>query len=154
MGFEIIVERIYSVKDENFADFSKMKVDLIQYHAAYAEKLGFVDEMALNYSSQDVLEYFLNNDYNRYIIKYEGEAVGILEYYFKDSDVVKNEKCIYIDNLFIKEEYRGRGFSKLVLSNLVIKCKNIELSCYYDLPANDFYKKIGFKKLYTTYFRR
>ena len=59
---------------------------------------------------------------------------------------------IYIEDLFIKEEYRGKGFGKEFFHKLSEMLKNegyakLEWSCLdWNLPSIEFYKKLGAKE--------
>lgn len=59
---------------------------------------------------------------------------------------------IYIEDLFIKEEYRGKGFGKEFFHKLSKMLKNegyakLEWSCLdWNLPSIEFYKKLGAKE--------
>ena len=148
---ELLLERVV-FNTPSFEEFSELKITLINYHAPFAEKLGFIDSAAANYGRKEVIDYFNNNDYDRFLIKKDNTTLGIIEYYLKQSEIDEDKQCLYIDNLYIKDLYRGYGYSRDLIRRLKKQYGHLELTCYYDLPANDVYKQIGFKKLCTTYF--
>ena len=76
------------------------------------------------------------------------EIIGYLSYKIID----KNSKKLDVDQLVIKENYRGKGLGKILIEeskNIAIKnhCSRIELNCWiFNKNALDMYEHIGFDK--------
>lgn len=72
----------------------------------------------------------------------ESTVVGILSYRYEKNNI------IYIADLYIKSQYRGRGFAKMLLNYLIKKNpdKTFELMCLVkNTKAYKFYLNYGFK---------
>jgi ribosomal protein S18 acetylase RimI-like enzyme len=86
----------------------------------------------------------------RGIIAIENEAlVGFVLYRHRkiDQQTTLSEICV-------KSDYRGQNVGKQLVDALIQDCKTnhhtfIQLKCPVDLPANEFYRRIGFQ-LYAT----
>ncbi|PZX94592.1 GNAT family N-acetyltransferase [Flavobacterium aquariorum] len=71
----------------------------------------------------------------------------IIGYY---SYLVKEEKNVILDNLFILPEYIGKGFGKYLMTDFLNRMKNgkfEKITLNSDPNAENFYLKIGFKKI-------
>lgn len=81
----------------------------------------------------------------------DGNPIGYAIYYpiFASFSAHAN---VHLEDLFIKQEYRGRGFGKEFFSKLLKLISNdgyqkLEWSCLdWNLPSIEFYKKIGSKE--------
>lgn len=141
------------VIDSTLEEFAKMKLKLIKYHLSFSEELGFEDEIARDYSYKDAIKHFKQENYSQFLIKDEqNRTVGFVEIHQTNSNICLNEKCISIDNLYLKKEYRNKGYLKSLITVLRKHNKNLELECYYNLPAHVVYQNLGFKRFKTHYF--
>ncbi|MDR6845834.1 GNAT family N-acetyltransferase [Flavobacterium granuli] len=104
------------------------------------------------YSEEQILKWSdnltISKDYieNNFVFKLvnNNEIVG---YY---SFIIKEEKNIILDNLFILPEYIGKGFGKYLMIDFLnrMKNKNFEkITLDAEPNAENFYIKIGFKKI-------
>lgn len=130
--------------------FAKYKVDLIKLHQEYAKKLGLFDNKVDSYNKDDALKHLNQKDHYQFLIKEDNKDIGILEYKVTKSDI-DNSKIIYINVLYIIEEYRKSGIGKKIIKELQNKHYRIELECWYEMPANYFYETLGMKKIKTRY---
>ena len=78
------------------------------------------------------------------------QSIGIVEYKIENSEIDSKE-ILYLKDIYIKKEFRGRGLGREVLNELKKLKYRIELECWYGMPANNFYKSFGFKELKTRY---
>ena len=60
--------------------------------------------------------------------------------------IINQIKNIYIDNNF-----RGKGVGKEVIKLIKTLNYRIELECWYEIPANNLYKSLGMKEIKTRY---
>ena len=82
-------------------------------------------------------------DYKKFsfIFRYEQKVIGIL-------NAFHSYNCIHIEDLWVDNVYRGKGYGKQLIENLVEHFKgkgfdNINcITCDYQAP--DFYRKCGF----------
>lgn len=62
-----------------------------------------------------------------------------------------DSKVIWIDEIYIDENYRKKGIGRFLIEEVKrrakqINCNQIELNCWeFNENAMEFYKKIGFK---------
>ena len=77
-------------------------------------------------------------------------VVGMGFFYF-GYDIENGGRYLYLEDLFIKEEYRGKGYGKAVmtcLAEIAIKCNCSRFmwqALDWNTPALTFYEKIGAK---------
>ncbi|MDF1766558.1 MAG: GNAT family N-acetyltransferase [Gammaproteobacteria bacterium] len=78
----------------------------------------------------------------------EGVAVGYA-LFFHNFSTFTGRPGIYLEDLYVQPDYRGRGFGKLLLAYLARKavdmnCTRVEWSVLdWNQPAIDFYRSIG-----------
>jgi GNAT superfamily N-acetyltransferase len=82
------------------------------------------------------------------IAEYEGKAAGFCLYFFNYSTFLA-KRGIYLEDLFVLPEYRGKGIGKALLSALAKEgvdknCGRVEWSVLdWNKPAIDFYHSIN-----------
>lgn len=131
--------------------FAKYKVSLIKLHQQCAEKIGLNDQKVKEYDENDAIRHIGKSNYYQFIIIYNNQEVGIIEYNIETSDI-DNLKILYIKNIFIDSKYRKLGIGKAVLLEIRKQTNlRIELECWYGMPANDLYKNLGMKEIKTRY---
>lgn len=131
--------------------FAKYKVALMKSHQKYANQLGLLDRVVDRYQEVDAIEYIGKDHFYQYIIQYDSQDVGIIEYQIDHSEI-DDEKIIYINHLFVDSKYRNMGIGKEVL--FMIKNQTdyrIELECWYGMPANKLYLNLGMEAIKTRY---
>lgn len=88
----------------------------------------------------------------------DGKEIGFALYYFNFSTFV-GRSGLYLEDVFIKEEYRHKGYGKTILkrpADIAVdsKCGRMEWVCLnWNKPSIDFYTFIGAKPMsdWTTY---
>ena len=88
----------------------------------------------------------------------DGKEVGVA-LFFNNFSTFLGRAGIYLEDLFVLPEYRGRGYGKALLSKLAQitlerGCGRLEWSCLdWNKPSIDFYKSIGAAAMedWTTY---
>ena len=79
---------------------------------------------------------------------FEGTPVGFALYFYNFSTFL-GKPGIYLEDLYVLEEYRGRGFGKTLLTYLASKavhegCGRLEWAVLdWNEPSIDFYKSLG-----------
>ncbi|MNL90961.1 Acetyltransferase (GNAT) family protein [compost metagenome] len=137
-------------KDGKLLMFGKLKVALIKEHQQYANELGLQDKVVENYSYERAIKHIGEEGYYAYLIQVDDVVVGMLEYNLTVSDI-DNARILYLHNVYIEKGHRGKGLGKEVI-NIVKKLGlRVELECWYNLPAHDFYKSLGAKAITTRY---
>ena len=95
---------------------------------------------------------FDNNRAESLLIEFNNEVIGYIIYFFNYSSFVGREG-LFIEDLYIKSEYRGKGIGKKsfeVLVNIAKenKCERLEWTCLdWNEPSLKFYKSIGAKQM-------
>lgn len=83
---------------------------------------------------------------------YDGEIVG-QALFFKNFSTFLGKPGIYLEDLYVKPEMRGKGIGKALLDKIIAIAKErnygrVEWSVLdWNEPAIDFYKKIGAKPM-------
>jgi len=86
------------------------------------------------------------------IAEYDGEIVG-QALFFKNFSTFLGKPGIYLEDLYVKPEMRGKGIGKALLDEIIALAKErnfgrVEWSVLdWNEPAIDFYRKIGAKPL-------
>lgn len=146
--------RLTLVKSEhNDKFFKKLYKQLLDEHQTYANKLGLIDPIIENY---DLLKLDRTNNKNimNYKIKMidglQWAYVGVLRIEIMYTDIYNpGHLYCYIHGLKVATETH-QGVATMILDSLKEIFGAIELECWYDMPANYLYNKLG-KKLYTRY---
>ncbi len=94
------------------------------------------------------------------IFAYIDEKPVAFMYYYYNYPMLIGDKCMYIDCLYIEEEYRHCGVGTDFLKHISRKaldegCGRLEWLCLtWNTPALDMYDKIGAKKMDTVSLHR
>jgi GNAT superfamily N-acetyltransferase len=86
------------------------------------------------------------------LAEFNGEIVG-QALFFKNFSTFLGKPGIYLEDLYVKPEMRGKGIGKMLLDKIISIAKErnygrVEWSVLdWNEPAIDFYKKIGAKPL-------
>lgn len=119
--------------------------------------LSFIKDLAEyeNMSDQVVAteellkEWLFEKKKAQVLLAMEGDtAVGIALYFYNFSTFL-GRAGIYLEDLFVKEEYRGKGYGKALLKELAKLaveqgCGRLEWCCLdWNQPSIDFYLSLG-----------
>ena len=83
------------------------------------------------------------------ILGYEGEKPAAFALFFHNYSTFLGKPGIYLEDLFVKPEFRRKGYGKILLSELARitverNCGRLEWSVLdWNTPAIDFYKSLG-----------
>lgn len=130
--------------------YGKYKVELINFHQQYAQRLGLFDEVVDSYNYNDAIRNINKKGFFQFLIQTENKTVVMIEYQIIKFDIDK-KKILYIRDIYIDENYRGKGIGKEVMNLLKILNYIIELECWYEMPANNLYKALGMRVIKTRY---
>ncbi len=138
----------FQLKKANSKD-SPLILDFIKLLAKY-EKL----EHEVVASEQHIEKTIFNNQSNvEVFFGYEdGTPVGFM-LFFQNYSTFLAKSGIYLEDLFVKKEYRGKGYGKKMLhflANLVVERDwgRLEWAVLdWNKPAIDFYKSMGAKPM-------
>ena len=101
--------------------------------------------------TDDKLTELMNENSIYSLIAYTEDniPIGFLSYYFFKITTFSGKKVLYVEDIFIKSEYRRLGVGKLLFDKIksIAKskdCERIEWKCLdWNKPSIEFYKSIG-----------
>lgn len=156
--------RIRFGEKSDLAEISLLLKGLWVMHAENNPK--FMNEKRIKgYTESHILKYLsicFKKPQNSYLLIAEEE--GILTGFLK-IDVTKiqpffiENKVLYLDDIYVKSEFRGRGVSKLLYEEAekIAKKKKIKMlkaRIYtFNVPAQKMAKSLGLESLYSEYFK-
>ena len=114
--------------------------DLAVYERLEHEMIATEDDLRKTIFEQKCAEVF--------IAEWDGHAVGF-SLFFQNYSTFLGKPGIYLEDLFVKEDFRGLGIGSALLINLarIAKqrgCGRFEWSVLdWNTPAIDFYKSLG-----------
>lgn len=112
-------------------------------------------------ATEEILEQsiFDKQQANVVLLEEEGQTIGFALYFFNFS-TWRGKAGLYLEDLFVRPEFRGRGYGKLLLSYLANKAQRNDCPRFewivldWNTPSINFYKAMGAKPLDTwTVFR-
>lgn len=86
-----------------------------------------------------------NPIYEAILAEENGQVLGMAFYFYAYS--TWKGKCIYLEDIIVKEKHRGRKIGKLLFEAVIIKCKEVKAKRMmwqvldWNTPAINFYKK-------------
>lgn len=135
---------------EEIEEFRKMEYEVSVYFLDYARKLNIYDYKVENYCYANTKKY-LSSKYIKFI-GYDNNKITSMIMVKRKKSHYDNKPVIEIIDLYVKPEYRNNGYGSELINFIKEKFNSrIELSCYYDAPSNNFYKKLGFKPVEVVY---
>lgn len=137
-------------------EYIDMYLDLINLHYEEAALQGIYDAECDRKTKEDAIDKLTNPDIQIELLCDHAEVIGYVRYQADHTEteqmIVDDENMgIHIDQLYIKKAWRKMGYGTYILQSLKETYKKISLDCYYSLDANEFYQKMGFKPVITTY---
>ena len=125
------------------------QIQISDFEMGLMDLLGQLTE-APNIKFEDFVKQFIKFGYNTriYVIEYEKRIIGYGSIYI-DYKFYRNCKNVgHIEDLIIDEKFRGNGYSKLIIKELIEfgkekECYKIILNCKDHYVG--FYQKMGFK---------
>ena len=136
-----------------------MNKDLFRYASEEDAELilSFIKELAEYEKMLDqvvatkdlILEWIFEKKTGQVIFALEdGKEIGMI-LFFHNFSTFLGRAGIYLEDLYVKPEYRGKGYGKALLRELARiavekKCGRVEWVCLnWNQPSIDFYKSIG-----------
>ena len=147
--------------------FNKIKQRNIMVKIREAERkdcpiiLQFIKELAEYEKEPDAVEatieileesIFEKQQAKVVLLEEDGQSVGFALYFFNFS-TWRGKAGLYLEDLFVRSQYRGKGYGKMLLSYLANQaveqgCPRFEwIVLDWNKPSIDFYKAMGAKPL-------
>ncbi len=89
------------------------------------------------------------NGLNALITEDNGKTVGVMVYYFYKIATFSGKRILYIEDIFIEQEYRKCGIGQMMFEEIKsigkqLDCNRIEWKCLdWNTSAQSFYEKVG-----------
>ena len=122
----------------------KLEKEINLLFLSYAKDLGIEDHDLENRCTEQYgLRYLEDPKYQNYLIYDKNQLVGFFILQIERSEYTQRETLI-LEELYIKPEHRSQGYGTEIISYLQTTYQlPIELNCYYQAPAYQFYQKLG-----------
>lgn len=138
-----------------------------QLHIRFAKEgeegiiLAFIEKLAAYEKMQDEVVateetlhewLFVKKSAETLFAEYEGKIIGFALFFHNFSTFV-GRSGMYLEDLFVLPEYRGKGFGKKLLEEVARLgvergCKRMEWACLdWNQPSIDFYLSLGAKPM-------
>ncbi len=121
---------------------------ILQFIRALAEYERMLDDVV---ATEDMLRetLFGVRPAAEVILCFEGELPAGFALFFHNYSTFRGRPGIYLEDLYVRPEFRGRGYGKLLLATLARLC--VERNCArlewsvldWNTPSIDFYKSLG-----------
>lgn len=135
------------IKDFTIREAQKEDLDLIYDFMMALAKYEQIEEWIEATKESLYYALFVQNAAEVIIAEYQNTPVGFAVYYHTFSTLV-GKTGLHVDDLFILEDYRGKGFGKTVLAYLAKlalsrNCGRFEWWCLKDnYPSIEFYQHL------------
>lgn len=130
--------------------FAEMKLKEMEFHVEYAKKMGIDDIYCKSYTLEQAMES--QDKYGTYIIKNKRDNIlGFIQ--LSNFDKANTGNGVFINNLYVREKYRGKGVATDVLNFLSDKFNEVMFEAYYNIPGNKLYQELGFKEIGKIYLK-
>ena len=130
-------------------------------------EMRFISELAKHEGLEDILDIseetltdwlFFRNKAEVILAEVDETPIGFCLFFHNFSTFI-GHAGIYIEDLFISPEYRGKGYGKKLfrrIAEIALErdCKKLDLSCpNWDAAGIEFYKRMGIRPMdkWTTY---
>jgi len=120
---------------------------ILQFIKALAEYENMLDEVVA--TEEFLIDVLFNQRKAEVIIGIYQQNPVCFALFFHNFSTFLGKSGIYIEDLYVKPEMRGKGFGKIVLSylaNIALErnCGRLEWSCLdWNTPSIQFYKQMG-----------
>ena len=120
------------------------------------DALALIRELAIFEKAPDAVENTIENMikdgfgdrpfFEFFVAEMDGKIVGLALYYYNYS--TWKGKSLYLEDLIVKEDYRGRGIGKKLFERVILKAKKEQVGRMdwqvldWNTSAIDFYKRM------------
>ena len=130
--------------------FAVMKLKEMEFHVEYAKKMGIDDIYCNSYTLEQAMES--QYKYKTYMLKNKTDNIlGFIQ--LSNFDKANTGNGIFINNLYVEEQYRGKGVATDVLTFPSNKFNEVMFEACYNIPGNKLYQELGFKEIGKIYLK-
>ena len=133
----------FTIRQANIHDVST----ILSFIKALAEYEDMSDQVV---ATEELLkEWLFEKKKAKVLLAMEGDTPVGFALYFYNFSTFLGRAGIYLEDLFVKEEYRGKGYGKTLLKELARiaveeGCGRLEWCCLdWNQPSIDFYLSLG-----------
>ncbi|MBQ3035708.1 MAG: GNAT family N-acetyltransferase [Lachnospiraceae bacterium] len=137
----------FTIRQANINDVST----ILSFIKALAEYEDMSDQVV---ATEELLkEWLFEKKKAEVLLAMEGDTPVGFALYFYNFSTFLGRAGIYLEDLFVKEEYRGKGYGKALLKELARiavsqGCGRLEWCCLdWNQPSIDFYLSLGARPL-------
>lgn len=133
--------KIYNLKDKQ--EFIQ-EVALLEYEE-WADNKEQNKEERINQKIEKIKSNFKDNDFCKLILVDNNQLIGFISIFKNDC-----EECMELTpwyaTMYVKETYRGKGYSKILNNAILEEAKRRNYKCIYlKTILNNYYEKFGAK---------
>lgn len=146
-------QKLVKVETQEQVDiFCKMEKEINLLFLSYAKQIEIDDNDLKQRCTADYgMVYINDSNCHNYLVYDNNNIIGFIVYKI-DRSAYTQKTTLMLEELYIKQEYRGNGVGRNIIHYLQNKFKlPIELNCYYQAPAYKFYEKLGGKPIQIRY---
>ena len=132
----------------NFRNAERKDIALIlQFIRALAEYEKMLDEVVADEATLE--EWIFDKQKAEVLFALEGEKEVGFALFFHNFSTFLGRAGIYLEDLYVKPEYRGKGYGKAILKKLAAitverGCGRLEWWCLdWNTPSIEFYRSLG-----------
>lgn len=139
-----MLETHFKIKEAEVSDvllIQQLITELAEYEKLLPQMIATTELLTMHlFGSKPIAHVFLAYE--------NSEPIGFALYFYNFSTFV-GKLGIYLEDLYIKESYRGKGYGKALLEKIILKakeqdCGRVEWSVLdWNKPAIEFYNKMG-----------
>ncbi len=128
-----------SAREEDFSEIIKMFPEFASFQKVPEKMKNTLDQM------------IIEKEFFRSLVAEtsEGQLAGYAVFFYSYRTWVG--KCLYMDDLFVREVYRGKGFGKMLMEKVfdLARQENCKKVCWqvsksnWNKKAQEFYKNLG-----------
>lgn len=147
--------KIRKANKQDFEEFFELEEEFMEYNNKNEKIKYFKYKLEKSKIKKNFLKKIKDKNYLCLFLEDNKKAIGFLigeiESFRKYGYIYSAEKIGYLENIFIKEQYRGKRYVKLLFNELLkyFKKNKIKISTLHvdslNLSAIKAYKKLGYK---------
>ncbi|MBR1778225.1 MAG: GNAT family N-acetyltransferase [Alphaproteobacteria bacterium] len=132
------------LSDQDIREMASLATEIWKEHFTPIIGADQVEYMVEKFQSEQALHEQIKHGYLYFVLVFENKQIGYI-------GLRLNEDCLFLSKLYIQKEYRGNGFSRMMLQhaeNIALQNAKpvIRLTCNrHNAGSLAVYKKIGFQ---------
>lgn len=131
--------------EDDIKELAALGNDIWREHYSSILSEEQIDYMLEKFQSESAIKEQIEQGYEYYFIKEDSNSIGYI-------GLCKKSEHLFLSKLYIKQDYRSKGYGKKAFNFVCTKCKDFGLDKIVltvnknNLNSIAFYEKIGLKK--------